>query len=138
MDGDWKRLGAVARKRRESLGHSREALGEIAGVAGGSIKNFETARDGKGFTRLPDKTPQIEDALGWERGSAVTVLRGGEPTYLPGAFLPPKEKALTGDAGADAISQQERADMIRQLRELKAKAEEILARLDPDHESESA
>jgi reverse gyrase len=57
---------------------------------------------------------------------------------LPGAFLPPKEKALTGDAGADAISQQERADMIRQLRELKAKAEEILARLDPDHESESA
>lgn len=131
MDGDWKRLGRAVRARRRSLGYSRAAFAAIAQVSDGTIKNLET---GAGYTRMPDTLPEIQRALGWTSASALTVLRGGDPTYS--ADEDAAQTDMVEESGE--LSWEERAEMIRELRELKAKTQQILARLgDADAEAET-
>lgn len=77
MTRDWKRLGDAIKARREELGMStQQALADAAGVTRQSVQSLES---GKQRTRMPASIPAIEKPLGWEAGTAATILSGGAP-----------------------------------------------------------
>ncbi|MGI5274663.1 helix-turn-helix domain-containing protein [Nonomuraea sp. CA-218870] len=86
--GDWQRLGRYVKERREQLRLTQHAVTVRGGPSVATVRNIEaaTAERYRGSTFT-----QLEDALGWERGSVDAILRGGDPTPLPAGQLPPEE-----------------------------------------------
>jgi hypothetical protein len=78
--GDWQRLGRYAKERREQLRLTQHGVTVRGGPSVATVRNIEAAAAeryrGSTFT-------QLEDALGWERGSVDAILDGGDPTLLP-------------------------------------------------------
>ncbi|MFE7233989.1 multiprotein-bridging factor 1 family protein [Streptomyces sp. NPDC057596] len=105
----WGRLAATIRAAREALGLSQAALGEQAGVSEGTIQNLES---GKPKSRMPQSLSKVEPPLGWASGSAVAVLKGGEP-----APLPARDTSAGASAGQDELS---RKFPLRVVAELKS------------------
>lgn len=73
----WTRLGAKIREQREARGLSRRQLSEVASVSEKSIQVAEEGRIPR--ARWPQSLTLIEEAIGWQRGSMMNVLEGGEP-----------------------------------------------------------
>lgn len=80
MSRDWKRLSRAIKDARVRLHLTQKALADAAGVSEGTVQNLEA---GETRHRLPPSLPKVEAALGWEHGSAHSVLAGGEPTLTP-------------------------------------------------------
>lgn len=74
---DYKRLGEAVRAARDARGWRQEDLADQAHVGLSSIQNVEA---GRRFSRIPTSLRKIDAALGWETGSCVAILNGGEPT----------------------------------------------------------
>jgi transcriptional regulator with XRE-family HTH domain len=77
MNQDFRRLATAVVKARELRGWRQTDLATAAGVGISSVQNLEAGRQ---FSRMPPSLRRIEAALGWEEGSAVATLQGGEPT----------------------------------------------------------
>ena len=76
MSQDFKRLGAKVREAREARGWRQSDLADAAHVGLSSVQNMEA---GRAFSRVPASLRKIEATIGWEEGSALAVLAGGEP-----------------------------------------------------------
>ncbi|MFF5445416.1 helix-turn-helix domain-containing protein [Streptomyces sp. NPDC012888] len=77
MSRDWERLGKAIEAARDALGMSQVALAEAAGISESTVQNYEA---GQARKRLPVTLPALERALGWEAGSGVAILEGGDPS----------------------------------------------------------
>jgi transcriptional regulator with XRE-family HTH domain len=77
MSQDFKRLGAKVREAREARGWRQPDLADAAHVGLSSVQNVEA---GRAFSRFPASLRKIETALGWEEGSSLAILDGGEST----------------------------------------------------------
>lgn len=73
---EWQRLGRYVKERRERLRLTQHDVASMGGPSVATVRNIEaaihTSYRGKTFT-------QLEDVLGWERGSVNDILRGEEP-----------------------------------------------------------
>ena len=73
---EWQRLGRYVKERRERLRLTQHDVTSLGGPSVATVRNIEAAIHasyrGKTFT-------QLEDALGWQRGSINDILRGEEP-----------------------------------------------------------
>lgn len=76
----WAELATAIRAAREARGLTQEALAELAGIAEGSVQNLES---GKPRSRMPQTLAKIEPHIGWDTGSGLAVLRGGDPILIP-------------------------------------------------------
>lgn len=75
----WVRVGRAIQARRVDLRLSEDALAVRAGVATNTIRSLIAGRT---RTPKPVKVAQIEDALGWTRGSIAAVHAGYAPTMI--------------------------------------------------------
>lgn len=75
MEQDWKRLADAIRQAREAAGMTQTDLANKAGIAEGSVQNLESGRE---RSRMPQTLTKVEQALGWEPGTGVAILRGRE------------------------------------------------------------
>jgi len=77
------RLAALIISRRTEMRLSQDQFAESAKLSPSTIKNFENVDDpGRWFSA---KTVSLmESALGWQPESMTSVLRGGDPTPIPG------------------------------------------------------
>jgi hypothetical protein len=86
--GAWQRLGRYVKERREHLRLAQHEVTVRGGPSVATVRNIEAATAdryrGRTFT-------QLEDALGWGRGSVDAILRGGEPALLPAGHIPTEE-----------------------------------------------
>jgi transcriptional regulator with XRE-family HTH domain len=73
MEQDWKRLAGAIRQAREAAGMTQIDLAGRADIASGSVQNLESGRE---RSRIPQSLAKVEQALGWEPGSGVAILRG--------------------------------------------------------------
>ncbi|MFF9175947.1 helix-turn-helix domain-containing protein [Streptomyces sp. NPDC014793] len=74
---DYQRLAQLARTRRAEL---RLAITEVAAAAGMSKDTYRRVESG---ARVWDsKYAQIDEALGWEIGSCLSILAGGDPKLV--------------------------------------------------------
>jgi transcriptional regulator with XRE-family HTH domain len=74
-DWDWDRLRGYVLRARVGTALERQAdFADAVGVSVQSISNFE-----RGGKLRSGTLAKIEDALGWEPGSAQAVLQGGVP-----------------------------------------------------------
>lgn len=92
MTRDWPQLAAAIKRRRAVLGLTQRQLALAAGVTSTTVRNLEGGREP---SRMPPSIHGVENALGWELGSAQAVLQGGQPTMRQGALL----GAGIGDSG---------------------------------------
>lgn len=76
MERNWEQLAEAMRDAREARGLSQVALAELANVSPATIQNLES---GKQRTRTPVTLPKVEEALGWEAGTAAAILSGAAP-----------------------------------------------------------
>jgi transcriptional regulator with XRE-family HTH domain len=73
---NWARLSRLVQQKRASKGLSQSAAARAAGIHRGAWSAVEKAGDVKPY----DTTlAAVERVLGWEPGSCVRVLGGGEP-----------------------------------------------------------
>jgi transcriptional regulator with XRE-family HTH domain len=96
---DWTRLADAIRARRTDLGLTQAQLATKAGVATLTVRNLEGGRQ---FTRIAPSLVLVENALGWEAGSARSVLEGGEPTLVSESV---NGRAPNVTGGADEASE---------------------------------
>lgn len=83
MTRDWTRLGLAIKARREELGMpTQQALADAAGVKRQTIQALES---GKQRSRMPGTIGRVEEALGWEPGTAARVLSGEDEKPQNGA-----------------------------------------------------
>jgi transcriptional regulator with XRE-family HTH domain len=101
MDWDWTALGVALRTRREVLRLTRPELGLRAGVHPATIKNYEAGD--RAYNKIPKSVALLETALGWGAGSALAILKGGEPTLLPEDSAPAAPIEKSGVALADRL-----------------------------------
>lgn len=87
---DWQRLAAHVVFRRQQRGiPTRQALADLTGLSYRLLGDLE-----RGTRRVSEGTLAIlEQALGWDPGSAERILSGGEPT-------PIDEHVRAGDVGS--------------------------------------
>lgn len=107
---DWKRLARYVRARRNALGFSTAR--QLADVAGLHRKTIEKIEGGRAVGA--NTLAVLENNLGWEPGSAGTILNGG----LPDVIAPP---ATAGSSTQSAVRQQiinATAEELVNLREL--------------------
>lgn len=78
---DWARLARYARERRDELGLTQEEVAARGGPSTATLRIIENLdRDNASQSSFrPKSLRQLEDGLGWERGSALTIIAGGEP-----------------------------------------------------------
>ncbi|MER7053385.1 helix-turn-helix domain-containing protein [Streptomyces sp. NPDC017454] len=76
----WARLGDAIKAARETRGLRQIDLAERAGVSEGTVQNLE---GGETRSRMPQSLAKVEPHLGWEPGSGLAVLRGGDPVLTP-------------------------------------------------------
>lgn len=96
---DFDRLARMMVTAREARKWRQEDLATAAGISLSSVQNVEGARP---FTRVPPSLRKLEKALGWAPGSAMDVLRGGEPTLVSGSV---NGRAPNVTGGADDTSE---------------------------------
>lgn len=126
---DWERLGSYVVARRLELGHKRRpTFANAAGISERVLGDIEKGRrDNIAQTTLAG----IENALGWETGSALRVVNGGEPrikaggrqdTPAEGAHDPALERVMLSDLSDDkkrriirTLIAERKADERRQL-----------------------
>lgn len=90
MGRDWVRLGLAVKAARETLGMTQVELAEALDVDESTLQNLETARYGKGFSRMPASARAAAHYFSWAEGSLEAVLSGGEPvTAAPTEGVPP-------------------------------------------------
>lgn len=87
MAKDWKRLGQAVKRAREQRGMTQTELAEATGQDDSTIQNLETARYGRGFSRMPSSAKLVAAHFGWADHSLKDILAGGEPT--PSGKTPP-------------------------------------------------
>lgn len=73
---DWDRVGKEVRASREAQGLTQAMLAERTGQTLSTIQNLESARYGKGFTRVPRSLLMVADGLGWPPGKLEALLLG--------------------------------------------------------------
>ncbi|WP_280335642.1 Scr1 family TA system antitoxin-like transcriptional regulator [Nocardia wallacei] len=80
MADDWGRLAGYVIARREALGMSRRELSEAIALSYRALGDIE-----RGARQVSEGTLfRLEQGLAWQRGSAIEVLRGGEPVPADG------------------------------------------------------
>lgn len=98
------RLGELVNARRLENGlMSRGALAEVSNL---SVRTIDQIENGVKTSYTRQTLWKLDEALGWERGSAQRVLDGGEPTLLPAspsADSPESADAAGGDSLADLL-----------------------------------
>jgi transcriptional regulator with XRE-family HTH domain len=73
----WERLGQFVVSRRLEMGYrQRQALADAIGVSLRTVGDIETGRRSK-FD--PTTIAALENGLGWETGSVLRIIEGGEP-----------------------------------------------------------
>lgn len=86
----WQRLGHYVRERRLHLRLTQHDVAAAGGPSIATIRNIEAATHDSYRGRTLN---QLEDVLGWERGSVDAILNGGEPRLKtepqPAASAPP-------------------------------------------------
>lgn len=80
MAKDWKRLGQAVKRAREQRDMTQTELAEATGQDDSTIQNLETARYGRGFSRMPSSAKLVAAFFGWADHSLKDLLAGGEPT----------------------------------------------------------
>lgn len=80
MGKDWTRLGQAVKRAREDRGMTQVELAAATGLTDSTIQNIESARHGRGFSRMPGSARIISSYFGWTEHSVRDVLAGGEPT----------------------------------------------------------
>lgn len=80
-DRDWERLARHVRERREELGLTQE---EVASRGGPSTATLRLIENNAGDSYRQKSLRQLEDALGWARGSVLAILAGEEPALRGG------------------------------------------------------
>lgn len=75
-DLDWTRLADRIKRRREHFGISQAQLAQAAGVSVGTIQNLE---GGRVPGTWPRRLSPVIRALGWDAGSGLAIVSGGEP-----------------------------------------------------------
>ena len=74
---DWNRLGKYVVARRVKLGYDvRMGFASAAQITTRVLSDIENGRRGN-YDQVT--VAKLEDALGWQTGSAIRVLEGGEP-----------------------------------------------------------
>lgn len=96
MTMDFDRLAHAVREARDARGWRQEDLAARAHIGLGSVQNIEAGRP---FRRTPTSFPKIEDALGWERGSCMAIVRGGQSTPRASAPAPVRADAQSETPG---------------------------------------
>lgn len=81
---DHERLARYVRERREELGLTQE---EVATRGGPSTATLRLIENAAGAAYKAKSLRQLEDGLGWARGSAIAVLGGGVPSLATAAVL---------------------------------------------------
>ncbi|GAA1899122.1 helix-turn-helix domain-containing protein [Streptantibioticus ferralitis] len=76
MDRDWNLLADAILAAREEKGLTRHELALLACVSPATVQGLESGRE---LARLPRAIEHIEEALGWQTGSAQIILVGGQP-----------------------------------------------------------
>lgn len=94
---DFERLARAVATAREARKWRQEDLATAAGISLSSVQNIEGARS---FTRVPPSLRKIDKALGWELGSCLDILRGGDPTLVSGSV---DRRANSGDVQPDGL-----------------------------------
>lgn len=54
-------------------------VAEATGLTGSTVQNLESARYGKGFSRMPGSARILAQFFGWSDRSVKDILAGGEP-----------------------------------------------------------
>jgi len=72
----WERLGHLVRRRRQELGYTQSGLANAGGPSVSVISRIEGSRSTLYEERI---IRRLERALGWQEGSVVAVLEGGNP-----------------------------------------------------------
>ena len=80
-DRDWERLASYVRERREELGLTQE---EVASRGGPSTATLRLIENNATDSYRQKSLRQLEDALGWTRGSVLAILAGDEPVLHGG------------------------------------------------------
>jgi transcriptional regulator with XRE-family HTH domain len=106
---DWERLGRMVIERRIQLGMPKQQQFEIAvGMTRRLLSDIENGRrDNYDVATLV----RLEQALGWQPGSADAVLSGGLPALIPGTVG--AEDAPEDDSALDLIRDTDLDDRIR-------------------------
>ena len=96
---DWQRLGSFVIARRMALGiKDRRVLKKISGLSDRTIGTLERGGSVNGAT-----LGAIENALGWEPGSARRILEGGEPVIQGESAEPQQPRRRYDDPAEQAI-----------------------------------
>lgn len=74
----WKRLGAIAKQRRERLGLTQE---EVAGAGGPSTATLRNIESALADSYRAKTLYALDEALGWTRGTAVGIAEGEAPWF---------------------------------------------------------
>lgn len=93
---DWKRLGQYVVARRVDLGFKRRS--DFADARQVSVRILSDIENGRRTNFDQATIASLERALGWETGSALRVVEGGEP------------RTRAGDQGADLIGVDDEGD----------------------------
>ncbi|MET8985939.1 helix-turn-helix transcriptional regulator [Nonomuraea wenchangensis] len=92
--GDWQRLSRFVKERREHLRLTQHDVSARGGPSVATVRNIESAAAegyrGRTFS-------QLEDALGWTRGSVDAILHGGQPSLPAGNTDEPSPSKTLGD-----------------------------------------
>lgn len=83
MSRDWERLGAAVKRSREDRGMYQADLAEAVGVEVGTIQNLETARHGRGFSRIPPSAALVAEFFRWPPGAVRALLDGQDVDLSP-------------------------------------------------------
>jgi hypothetical protein len=131
-DSDWARLAAFVVSRRVELGlKDRRAMARASEAIGSSITDRTLGTLERGGSVSASTLAAVDNVLGWEPGSAKSILDGGQPALKgeslqaapkPPAYSDPAEQRLweriadvviTGDPVED---ERIKRGMIRQVR----------------------
>jgi hypothetical protein len=100
------RLASLLIARRQEFQLSQNQFATYAQVSPSTIKNFENVDEPDRWFS-PKTIQSLERALGWQEGSITSVLRGAEPSPIPG-WRPPvgieSETAASGHVSGTSLT----------------------------------
>jgi transcriptional regulator with XRE-family HTH domain len=98
---DWAHLASAVRARRDELGLTQEQVAAAGGPSTATMRLIESAL-AQSYRQRTFR--QLEEALGWERGTCRRVLAGGEPTPASAtgtSFAIPETVRVASEMAAD-------------------------------------
>jgi len=98
MARDWKRLGDAVKRARAERGLRQAQLAEAIDADLSTVQNLESARYGKGFTRVPPTAHAAAAYFRWPEGAIADILNGGDPDLGEAPALPDAEGTLEEEA----------------------------------------